>query len=239
MLNDLTRREKEIQLALGIDKIQMAIEYYHAELKAAPEVKAYLKSRGVSKESVIKHQLGYAPSQPKIGKRFHDRLIFPIHSSFGHPVGWTGRTLINAPAKYINVKESAKFQKGRLLYLYHLAKPAIIKTGTAILVEGQMDALILHQYGLLSTVASSGVAFKPAAARTLARYAQKVYIVFDADDAGKKAQLKAQKYLDEVYLDNKIHVVAVNLPDGEDPASFMLKYGKNAFLELLRSSNAQ
>lgn len=218
-------------------KIQQAIDYFHEALKSADSVKDYLKSRGVSKASVVKYQLGYAPQYPKIGNRFHDRLIFPIHFPFGELAGWTARTLIGAPAKYVNVKESAEFQKGRLLYMYHLSKEAIIKTGVAILVEGQMDALILRQFGLLNTVASSGVAFKSTAARILSRYAQKVYVVFDADDAGKKAQSKAQKYLEEIYTeDEKIQVVVVDLPDGEDPASFMLKYGKDAFIALLRSS---
>lgn len=218
-----------------IIKIQQAIDYFHSELKKDDSAKDYVKSRGISKESVIKYKLGYAPSHPRIGNRFHDRLIFPIHFPFGEPAGWTSRTLIDAPAKYVNVKESAEFQKGRLLYLYHLAKKAIIKTGVAILVEGQMDALILRQFGLLNTVAASGVSFKPAAARILSRYAQKVYIVFDADDAGKKAQLKAQKYLEEIYPeDSKIQVIVVELPEGEDPASFILKYGKDAFIALLR-----
>ncbi|KKL73504.1 hypothetical protein LCGC14_2074260, partial [marine sediment metagenome] len=146
-----------------MNRIQKAIDYFHSELKTADSVKAYVKSRGISKESVVKYQLGYAPPHPAIGNRFHDRLVFPIHFPFGEPAGWTARTLIGAPAKYVNVKESAEFQKGRLLYMYHLAKKAIIKTGVAILVEGQMDALILHQFGLFNTVASSGVAFKPAA----------------------------------------------------------------------------
>ena len=221
-----------------IDKIQQAIDYYHGELKASGKVKDYVKSRGITKESVVKYRLGYAPTYPVIGRRFHNRLIFPIHFPFGDPVGWTSRTLIDAPAKYVNVKESAEFQKGRLLYLYHLAKSAIMKTGTAVLVEGQMDAIILQQFGILNTVASSGTAFKPAAARILSRYAKKVYIVFDADDAGNKARVAAQKYLEEVYVDDDLsmRIVVVDLPEGEDPASFVLSYGKDSFISLLRSS---
>lgn len=218
-------------------KIQKAIDYFYKELKKTDSVKDYVKSRGISKDSIIKYKLGYAPPHPAIGNRFHDRLIFPIYFPFGELAGWTSRTLINAPAKYVNVKESAEFQKGRLLYMYNYAKNAIIKTGAAVLVEGQMDAIILQQFGIFNTVASSGVAFKPAAARILSRYAQKVYVVFDADDAGKKAQVKVQKFLEEIYTgDDRIQVVAVNLPDGEDPASYMLKYGKDSFISLLRSS---
>jgi len=221
-------------------KIQKAIDYFHHELLKSADnskIKAYLKLRGILDTSVVTYKLGYAPSHPAIGNRFHDRLIFPIYFPFGEPAGWTSRTLINAPAKYVNVKESAEFQKGRLLYMYNYAKNAIIKTGVAVLVEGQMDAIILQQFGIFNTVASSGVAFKPAAARILSRYAQKVYVVFDADDAGKKAQVKVQKFLEEIYTgDDRIQVVEVNLPDGEDPASYMLKYGKDSFISLLRSS---
>jgi len=221
-----------------INSIQYAINYFHDSLKKSQSVLDYLKSRGVSKDSIVKYELGYAPSRPTICNRFHDRVIFPIHFPFGEPAGWTSRTLIDAPAKYVNVKESAEFQKGRLLYLYHHAKAAIIQKGTAILVEGQMDALILRQYGLLNTVACSGVAFKPAAARILSRYAQKVYVVFDPDDAGEKAKIKALKFLEEIYTEDlKVQVVVVDFPENEDPASFMVKYGKDAFVSLLRSSN--
>jgi len=218
-----------------IKKINRAINYFHNELKNSSIAKDYLKSRGVSKESVKKYMLGYAPPTPKICKRFHDRITFPIWFPFGAAAGWTSRTLIDAPAKYLNVKESAEFQKSRLLYLYNFAKKAIIKTGVAILVEGQMDALILRQYGILNTVASSGVSFKPAAARILSRYAKKVYVIFDADNAGNSAQVKARKYLEEIYSgDLKIQVVIVNLPEGEDPASFMIKFGKEKFISYIK-----
>jgi len=213
-----------------LNKIQQAIDYYHNELKKSQLAKDYLKLRGISKESIIRYQFGYAPPNPAIGWRFRNRLIFPICDQYGIPVGWTARTLVDANAKYVNVKESAEFQKGRLLYMYHLAKKAIFKKEAAILVEGQMDAIILQQFGLFNTVASSGTAFKPAAARILARYAKRVYVVFDADDAGRIAQLKARKFLEDV----DVEVVVVNLPEGEDPASFLLKHGKEKFIQVLR-----
>lgn len=215
-------------------KVQQAVSYYHDELKKSQLAKGYLKSRGVSKESIMRYQLGYAPLNPTIGWRFRNRLIFPIYNQYGTPVGWTARTLDNVGAKYINVKESAEFKKGRLLYLYHLAKKAIFKKEVAILVEGQMDAIILQQFGFLNTIAASGTAFKPAAARLLARYVKKVYVVFDADDAGRKAQLKAQKFLEDA--DPQLKVILVCLPEG-DPASFLLKYGRETFIQTLRSAN--
>jgi DNA primase len=218
------------------EKIQKIIDYFHSELKQSQLAKDYLKSRGVSKESIIQFKLGYAPPNCKIAARFHDRIIFPIWDPYGNPIGWTGRTLIDAPAKYVNVKESPEFQKGRVLYLYNIAKRAIAASKWAILVEGQMDAIALHQYGLKNTVAASGTAFKTAAANILARYAQQVYVIFDSDEAGEKAKIKATKFLKEAGVD----VFIVNIPAGEDdPDHYIRTYGKQSFLELLKNASKQ
>jgi len=213
--------------------IEKIVNYYHSELKKSVVAKNYLKSRGFTKETIIKFQLGYAPSSPKIGKRFHDRIIFPVWDSFGEVIGWTARTLINADPKYVNVKGSAKFQKGRFLYGYYQAKRAIVKSRWAILVEGQTDVLTLHQYGLINTVAVSGTALKPAMVRLLSRYAQKVYIVLDADDAGEKASEKAQKLFEE----ENVRGILVKLPGKDDPDSYVYKYGKESFVSLLKQSD--
>ncbi|MBU0846995.1 toprim domain-containing protein [Patescibacteria group bacterium] len=214
--------------------MKKAVDYYHEELKKSNIAKDYLKSRGLTKESIVKFKLGYAPPNPEIGGRFHDRIIFPIWDPHGVPVGWTARTLIGASAKYLNVKESGIFQKSRLLYLYHLTKKAIVKTRAAVLVEGQMDAIILYQHNILNVVASSSTAFKPAAACLLARYVSKVYVVYDPDDAGVRARTKVEKVLNDI--DPELKVIIVKLPGGEDPASFVLKYGREKFLDLLRNS---
>jgi len=222
------------------EKIQKVIDYYHSELKKfqldtsnPTNPKVYLKLRGITKESIIKFKLGYAPTNCHIVPRFHDRIIFPIWDAYGNPIGWTGRTLIDASSKYINVKESPEYQKGRVLYLYHIAKKSIMASGWAILVEGQIDAIMLHQYGFKNTVAASGTAFKTAAANILARYANRVYIIFDSDEAGKKAKLKAAKLLKETGID----VYLVSIPDNEDdPDFFIRKYGKEAFIQLIKNS---
>ncbi len=215
------------------EKIQKAINYYHDELKKSEAAKYYLKSRGITKESILKFKLGYAPSHCNIAPRFHDRIIFPIWDAYGNPIGWTGRTLIGAPAKYINVKESPEYQKGRVLYLYHIAKKAIAASGWAILVEGQMDAIMLHQHGFKNAVAASGTAFKVTAAEILARYSKNVYVIFDSDEAGEKAKLKATKLLKEA----NVNVYVVSIPDGEDdPDSFIRKYGKDTFIQLIKTA---
>lgn len=214
------------------ERVQHAISYFHAELKNARNAKEYLKSRGILKESVIKFYLGYAPAACRIAPRFHDRIIFPIWDPYGVPVGWTGRTLIGAPAKYLNVKESPVYQKGRILYPYHIAKSAIASARWAILVEGQMDAIILHQYGFPNTVATSGTTLKSAAANLLTRYADSVYIIFDADTAGDRARVKAAKALKEA----GVNVYIVSLPTGQDPAEFIQCSGKNVFRQILNNT---
>lgn len=219
---------------LSVDTI---INYYHDELKNSQVAKDYLKSRGVLKESVIKFKLGYCPPVSKYGDKdkFTNRIIFPIWDSRGVAVGWTGRTLLKGDRKYNptyrNVRESADFKKKRILYAFNFAKEEIFNTETAILVEGQMDVVMLHQHGFLNTVATSGTSmFKLPAASLLARYGQKVYIVFDGDDSGRKATTAAEVLLKQVGVSE---VFTVELPDKEDPASFILKYGKFKFEELL------
>lgn len=215
------------------NNIQTIIDYYHSELKKSQVAKDYLKSRGITKETIIKFKLGYAPPNPIYVPRFHDRLIIPIYDAYGNPVGWTARTLINAHPKYVNTRESIEFQKSRLLFGYHLAKKAIVKSKCAILVEGQFDCLRLHQAGLFNTVASSGTAFKTSGAALLSRYANKVYIAFDGDNAGNSAKIKAQKLLQDL----GVKTVLVNFPEGEDPDSYVYKYSAEIFKQLLRDSN--
>lgn len=221
-------------MMLQIKMVGEVLNYYHEILKESSMAKEYLRSRGLTKDTVVKFKIGYAPHEPKYAPRFHDRIIFPIWDQQGYSVGWTGRTLINAPAKYLNTRESSIFKKSRLLYAYNLAKESIFKTKAAILTEGQMDVITLHQYGITNVVASSGTSsFRATTAALLARYAQRVYIIFDGDDAGIKASRAARVHLEEAGVSN---IVTVHLPEGEDPASYILKYGKSKFLGVLNES---
>lgn len=92
---------------------------------------------------------------------------------------------------------------------------------------------MLHQHGLKNTVATSGTtSFKASSMRTLARYVQSVYIVFDPDEAGRTAEIKAIEFLKEVGITD---IKSILLPEGEDAASFIIKYGKDKFLEVLKN----
>ena len=216
-----------------MSKVDEMIDYFHTELKTSKVAKDYLKSRKINKDTVLKFKLGYCPHTPKYVyiERFRDRLMFPIWNQQGLAVGWIGRTLVDDRKKYVNVRESALFKKNRLLYGYNFAKEHIITTGKVILVEGQMDVVTLFQEGILNVVASSGTSsFKNAGACLLGRYDPHVYIVFDEDDAGRKARVAAEKSLDTIGITN---TTIVKLPEKEDPASYIFKYGKQKFLGLL------
>ncbi|TCD48718.1 DNA primase [Chlorobium sp. N1] len=160
---------------------------------------------------------------------FRNRVIFPIFSIGGQVVGFGGRTLEDRPdtPKYLNSQESSLFEKSKLLYGLHAAKNEIRRSGRAILVEGYMDVLALHQAGITSAVASCGTALTRYQAKIIRRYAKKVLFVYDADPAGRKSMMAG---IDILLSENLTPVVLV-LPPGEDPDSFVRREGKEKFLE--------
>ncbi len=162
--------------------------------------------------------------------KFRNRIIFPIFSPNGRVIAFGGRTLENRKdiAKYLNSPESEIYQKRRSLYgLYH-SKEEIRKLDRAILVEGYMDLISLFQAGIKNVVASSGTALTPEQVRLLSRYTKNILVLFDADPAGQKA---AERSI-EVLLKQDFAVKILTLPDGEDPDSYVTKYGKEKFLEI-------
>lgn len=161
--------------------------------------------------------------------RFRERLIFPVISQFGKVIAFGGRTLGDDSAKYLNSPESDIFDKSRALYGLHLAKDAIVKQRTAIVVEGYMDCIMAHQQGVTHVVATLGTALTQEHARALGRYADRIVLVFDPDEAGEKAANRAI----DIFFAQKIEVRLVTLPRGMDPCDFLLAEGKDAFLALV------
>lgn len=167
---------------------------------------------------------------------FRNRIIFPILTVGGQVAGFGGRTLSNDPQtpKYINSPESAIFEKSKLLYGMHAAKNDIRKQETAILVEGYMDVIAMHQAGVTNTVASSGTALTRYQAKILKRYTSRVLFLYDGDNAGKKSMLAGI----DILLSEGLTPWVVLLPGGDDPDSFIRNYGKGAFLEELESEKS-
>jgi len=163
--------------------------------------------------------------------RFRGRVMFPIYNISGLPVGFGGRTLKKEEkgAKYINTPETEIYKKGNVLYGLHFSRSAIREAKAALIVEGYTDFHSLVQAGFQNVVASSGTALTHNQSVTLRRYAERAFVVFDADTAGIKASERGVSVLSEVGMEVKIVV----LPPGMDPDTLIQKQGQKAFQALL------
>ena len=229
--------------------------------EAGSEARAFVRKRGLSDEVVETFALGYAPAgwdgllreAARVGfghaameeaglvvaregggyyDRFRDRFMFPLLVSAGRAVGFGGRSLGDQEPKYLNSPETRVYHKGSFLYGLAQARPAMRLGREAILVEGYMDLLTLHDAGFQNVVASSGTAFTSEQAKVMARYADKVFIAYDGDSAGVAAATRAAETL--VCLGLKVRVVS--FPDGEDPDSLIRGSGFEAVRDRLNSS---
>ena len=164
---------------------------------------------------------------------FRDRLMFPIIDVRGNVIGFSGRTLGDAGAKYLNSKDTLVFNKGRNLFALNLAKKS--KTGYIILSEGNIDIVALHQAGFDSAVASLGTSLTPEQARLISRYTNEVIIAYDNDGAGIKASQRAIEILER--LDLKVRVL--RMTGAKDPDEYIRTRGADAFRNLLDGSEDQ
>jgi DNA primase len=194
----------------------------------------FAKSKKIDLERAV--QLGLIGEQKdgRLFDKFSDRIIFPIFSANGRVIAFAGRILENkeVSAKYLNSPESLIYVKGRILYGLSFAKDEIRKLDKAILVEGYMDLISLYQSGIKNVVAVSGTALTEDQVQLLSRYTKNVVLLFDADTAGIKASMRSI----ELLLKRDIEVKIVTLPSGEDPDSYINKYGKEEFDELIRKA---
>ena len=167
----------------------------------------------------------------RVVPRFRDRLMFPVCNDFGEVIAFSGRTLDAEAkvAKYLNSPETPLFNKSKTLFGLHRSKRPILKAGHAVICEGQIDLITCFSHGIEMMVAPLGTAFTPEHARMLKRLTQETVVCFDADAAGFKAAQRTFKALAEANL----FVRAVEMPQGEDPDSYIRKFGAQAFAELL------
>jgi DNA primase len=190
-----------------------------------------LRSRGF--DAAALEQAGLAvPRQGGDGHydAFRDRVIFPIHDLQGRPIAFGGRALDDAVPKYLNSRETPLFAKGKTLYALDVARAAIRETGEAVVVEGYMDAVTCHQFGVRAAVASLGTALTLEQVLLLKRFASRAVLVYDADAAGADAAVRGLGLFDQAELPVRVAV----LPGGTDPDSFLHTRGPEAFGELLQ-----
>jgi len=211
-------------------------EKYLADTTAGRQAMNYLINRGLTAETITKFRLGYAPAGwdflfrflsrkeftpeeiekagiivNKNGKqydKFRHRLMFPITDVSGKTVGFTGRVLDNADQpKYLNSPETPVFNKGRILYGLSVTKADIQTKKTAVLVEGQMDALSSYQAGVTNVVASSGTALTAEQLELLHRHAETLILALDADSAGSEATKRAIELASARDLEIKVAIL--------------------------------
>ncbi|MGH7499497.1 MAG: DNA primase, partial [Gemmatimonadales bacterium] len=164
--------------------------------------------------------------------RFRGRLLFPIHDLRGRPVAFGGRLLGPGEPKYLNSPENPIFHKGRQLYNLHLAKGAIRKAESVILVEGYFDVLRLVLAGVEHVVAPLGTSLTADQAALLKRFAPSATLLYDSDQAGLRATFRAGDEL----LRHGIRVRVATLPPGEDPDTLVKAGGAAALEPILRDA---
>lgn len=166
--------------------------------------------------------------------RFRGRAMFPITDTLGKVVGFGARRLNDddSQPKYINSPQTMVYDKSHILYGIFQAKNEIRNKQCAILTEGYIDVISLHQGGFTNAIASSGTALTTEQLKLLNRFCNKLYIVYDADNAGIHA---AERGL-EMALEQGFEVLVVSLPEGEDPDSLIKKLGPKVFQSYLNDA---
>ncbi len=190
----------------------------------------YLRGKGYSQETL--YEAGLVLKNEKRNTyydRFRNRVMFPVFDIKGRVIGFGGRVLDDSKPKYLNSPETIVFHKGTNLYGLNYAIKNKIVDRYFIIVEGYMDCISLHQYGITNAVASLGTALTVNQARMLKRYADKVIISYDADFAGQTATLRGL----DILRDAGFEVRVLNIPEGKDPDEFLRLNGREAFLKLI------
>ncbi len=241
--------------------LKFAGVYFYRNLIENPDAQKalnYLEKRGYSAEVFKQFGLGYAPSggsdlwhaaknagideeylveadliKPSQGNdgfydTFRGRLMFPIFGATGKVIAFAGRVLGNEKtAKYINSSQTKVYNKSEVVYGVNFAKNEIRKNKEVILVEGYTDVITLNIHGIKNVVASSGTALTPGQMKILHRYGERIIMIYDADNAGQAAMKRGI----DIALAEGMEVQLLELPDGEDPDSFVTQFGKESFEE--------
>jgi len=163
---------------------------------------------------------------------FRNRLIFPIRDARGQVIAFAGRVLDASLPKYINSPESPLYHKSSVLFGLNMALPSIRTGGSVIIVEGYFDHLALYRAGVQNVVATCGTALTSTHSGQIKRHAERVYTLFDSDNAGKKATIRSM----ELFLEQRISAYVISLPPGDDPDSFLTKNSVELFLEQLHKA---
>lgn len=229
-------------------------------LQSSPDAghaRDYLSKRCINEETAERYKIGWAPSDgewlynfllkkdysPKFladsglfslkspkWSFFVDRIMFPVMPDIGRVVAFSGRSLSENTPKYINSRESVIYRKSQQLYGFAQAKQRIRQSRNALICEGNMDILACAQAGVEEVVAPLGTAFTRDQARIIGRYADSIIILYDGDDAGRAAAVKAAVLAESIGL----LAYAVSLPADSDPADILISQGAAELKNMIR-----
>lgn len=233
------------------EALRVARAYFRAQLEGAEgeEGRAYLDRRGIRPEVRERYGLGMAPDRwdgllrharpllaerslieaglaaesegGRIYDRFRHRLMIPIETGAGGPVGFGGRLLGDGEPKYVNSPETALYRKGAILFGTAPAREGIRAEGRVVLVEGYFDVIALVQGGIPGVVGTCGTALTGDQATLLKRLSDRLVLLFDGDDAGLRATLRALPLLVGVVPEVRV----ARPPDGKDPDDWIRSAG--------------
>lgn len=190
-----------------------------------------MKKRNITDQELLDLGLISPTKKGTYVDRFRQRLMFPICDEKGTVIAFGGRIIDkdSSPQKYLNSPDTPLFHKSRTLYGLHLARSGIRNADQAIIVEGYMDVISCHQYGITNAIAPLGTAFTAEQGKLLMRNTYQVGISFDGDAAGTKATMRCLNILSDLGCTARV----IQIPDNADPDEYLKKYGKEAFEQLI------
>lgn len=193
----------------------------------------YMRAQGFSEDELVQSDLLTRSDRAKRPyARFRNRVMFPIIDTSGNIIGFGGRVMDDSKPKYLNSSDTPGFKKSRNLFALNFAKSNCAES--LILCEGYMDVIALHAAGFENAVATLGTAITQEQARIIARYTKRVVLIYDSDEAGRKADERAMRLLGEVGVEVRI----LKLKGAKDPDEFIRNFGSARFAQELRGSRS-
>lgn len=225
----------------GIDR-EVATAFGIGYAPGYPDFLLRRLARSLSSEILVEAGLAVLDRDGNVRDRFRGRITFPVHDLSGRAVGIGARVLpgerddglkqrSGSPGsgpKYLNSPETPIYRKGEVLYNLHRAKAAVSRSGEIHVVEGYTDVIAMVQAGIETAVATCGTALGEGHFRLASRFAQRMVLAFDSDEAGARAAERAYAFLERF----PVQPVVLVLPEGLDPADFVRQHGAGALREL-------
>jgi DNA primase len=164
---------------------------------------------------------------------YRERVMFPIHDHSGQIRGYSSRAVLpDQNPKYLNSGESFAFDKKSILFGFTFGKNAIRQTERVIIVEGNMDVIMMHQFGFLETVGTMGTALSEGSIKLLSNMTKQIYLGMDSDPAGKKAMQR----INADFMAHQVLPKLLNFEPAKDPDEFLLLEGRLALLERIEKA---